>query len=112
MSDCIFCKIIEGRIPSTKIYEDEFFIVIKDINPLYKVHDLIITKKHIASVKEVEDSDNTIFASIFSVAKKVALLEGITGNGYRLTVNSGKDAGQLVPHFHMHILGGEKLREL
>jgi histidine triad (HIT) family protein len=112
MNDCIFCKIIEGKIPSTKVYEDEFFIVIKDINPLYKVHDLIITKKHIASVNEVENSDDTLLASIFSVAKKVAQIENIAESGYRLTVNSGKDAGQLVPHFHMHILGGEKLREL
>jgi histidine triad (HIT) family protein len=112
MNDCIFCKIIEGKIPSTKVYEDELFIVIRDINPLYKVHDLIITKKHISSVNEVDNSDKEIFASIFSVAKKVAQLEGTTESGYRLTVNSGKDAGQLVPHFHMHILGGEKLREL
>jgi len=112
MNDCIFCKIIEGKIPSTKVYEDEFVIVIKDINPIYKVHDLIITKKHISSVNEVDNSDQEIFASIFSVAKKVAQIEGITENGYRLTVNSGKDAGQLVPHFHMHLLGGEKLKEL
>lgn len=112
MSDCIFCRIIEGRIPSTKIYEDEFFIVIKDIRPLYKVHNLIITKKHIASVNEVDESDGAIFASIFSVARKVSEIENIADSGYRLTVNSGKDAGQLVPHFHMHILGGEKLSEL
>lgn len=112
MNDCIFCKIIEGRIPSTKIYENDQFIVIRDINPLYKVHDLIITKKHISSVNEVNNSDNNIFASIFSVARKVAEIENIADSGYRLTVNSGKDAGQLVPHFHMHILGGEKLREL
>ena len=65
-----------------------------------------------ASVNEVENSDDTLLASIFSVAKKVAQIENIAESGYRLTVNSGKDAGQLVPHFHMHILGGEKLREL
>lgn len=112
MNDCIFCKIIEGKIPSNKLYEDEFFIVIKDINPLYKVHDLIITKKHIASVNDVEAVDHKIFSSVFSVAKKIAKLENITENGYRLTVNSGTNAGQIVPHFHMHLLGGEKLNEL
>jgi len=112
MNDCIFCRIIKGEIPSTKIYEDEFFIVIKDINPLYKVHDLIITKKHIASVNEVEESDGANFASLFTVAKKVAEIENLTEDGYRLTVNTGKNAGQIVPHFHMHLLGGQKLREL
>ncbi|MGI6393541.1 MAG: histidine triad nucleotide-binding protein [bacterium] len=112
MSDCIFCKIIEGKIPSTKIYEDEFFVVIKDINPLYKIHHLIITKKHIPSVNDVEIKDESIFSSIFSVAKKIAILEKVTESGYRLVVNSGEDAGQVVPHFHMHFLAGEKLNVL
>lgn len=112
MSDCIFCKIIEGKVPSARIYEDENFIVIRDINPLYKVHDLIITKKHIASVNEVNETDSTIFGSVFSVAKKIAEIENVSTEGFRLVVNSGKNAGQLVPHFHMHLLAGEKLREL
>lgn len=112
MENCIFCKIIKGQIPSSKLYEDDNFIVIKDINPLYKVHDLIITKKHIASVNEVNETDSEIFGSVFSVAKKIAEIENVSADGFRLVVNSGKDAGQLVPHFHMHLLAGEKLREL
>lgn len=112
MDSCIFCKIIEGKIPSTRIYEDENFIVIRDINPLYKVHDLIITKKHIASVNEVNETDSEIFGSVFSVARKIAEIENVSAEGFRLVVNSGKNAGQLVPHFHMHLLAGEKLKEL
>lgn len=112
MENCIFCKIIKGQIPSSKLYEDDNFIVIRDINPLYKVHTLIITKKHIASVNEVTDGDSEIFRSLFSVAKKIAEKENVNGSGFRLVVNSGENAGQLVPHFHMHLLAGEKLREL
>lgn len=112
MDNCIFCKIIEGKIPSARIFENEDFIVIRDINPLYKVHDLIITKKHIPSINDVTETDSAIFASIFSVAKKIAEIENVTADGYRVAVNSGKNAGQLVPHFHMHFLAGEKLREL
>lgn len=112
MENCIFCKIVKGLIPSSKLYEDDNFIVIRDINPLYKVHDLIITKKHIASVNEVNETDSEIFGSVFPVAKKIAEIENVSADGFRLVVNSGKDAGQLVPHFHMHLLAGEKLREL
>lgn len=112
MDNCIFCKIVKGVIPSSKLYEDDNFIVIKDINPLYKVHDLIITKKHIASVNEVIEKDSAVFGSIFTVAKKIAEMENAGADGFRLVVNSGKNAGQLVPHFHMHLLAGEKLREL
>lgn len=112
MDSCIFCKIIEGKIPSARIYEDENFIVIRDINPLYKVHDLIITRKHIASVNEVNETDSEIFGAVFSVAGKIAEIENVSAEGFRLVVNSGKNAGQLVPHFHMHLLAGEKLREL
>lgn len=112
MSDCIFCKIINGNIPSKKIYEDENFIVIKDINPIYKVHDLIITKNHISSINDVAVNDERIFASIFTISKMIAKLEKVDVEGFRLVVNSGKNAGQLIPHFHMHLLGGEKLSEL
>ena len=112
MNGCIFCKIIKGDIPSTKVYEDESFVVIRDINPVYKKHLLIITKRHIAFVNEVKLSDRALFSTVFEVAKTVALNEGVSESGYRLSVNCGKDAGQLVPHFHMHLLAGEPLREL
>lgn len=109
MESCVFCEIVKGKIPSTKLYEDENFIVIRDIKPLCKVHDLIITKKHIKSVNEIEEQDGKIFASLFSVAKKIAELEKIAADGFRIVVNSGKNSGQIVPHFHAHILGGENL---
>ena len=110
MCDCIFCKIVKGDIPSPRLYEDENFIVIRDINPLCKVHDLIITKKHIKSVNEIEKDDEKIFASLFSVVKKIAAMENMAESGYRVVVNSGKDSGQAVPHFHAHVLGGEDLK--
>ncbi len=112
MKGCVFCKIINGDLPSDKIYEDDSFIVIRDINPVYRTHLLIITKKHISSVNEIEDPDRDIFSTVFLVAKKVAAKEGVEVNGYRLTVNCGKDAGQIVSHFHMHLLAGEPLRNL
>jgi len=112
MKDCLFCKIERGEIPSEKVYEDENFFVIRDINPAYKVHLLIIPRKHIASVNDVSEVDDAIFSSIFRVAKKVAEILGVEESGYRVLVNTGKDAGQIVFHFHMHFLAGEKLREL
>lgn len=112
MEDCLFCKIERGEIPSEKVYEDDNFIVIKDINPAYVHHLLIIPRKHIASINDVAEEDDQIFASIFRVAKKVAGILGVEESGYRVLVNTGKDAGQIVFHFHMHFLAGEKLREL
>ena len=112
MKDCLFCKIERGEIPSEKVYEDENFFVIRDINPAYKIHLLIIPRKHISSVNDVSEVDDAIFSSIFRVAKKVAKILGVDENGYRVLVNTGKDAGQIVFHFHMHFLAGDKLREL
>ena len=112
MEDCLFCKIERGDIPSEKVYEDENFIVIRDINPAYVHHLLIIPRKHISSVNEVEKEDDAVFAPIFRVARKVAGILGVEESGYRVIVNTGRDAGQIVFHFHMHFLAGEKLREL
>lgn len=110
MCDCIFCKIVKGDIPSKRLYEDDNFIVIRDINPLCKVHDIIIPKKHIKSINEIEECDEKMFATLFTVAKKIAKMEGMDESGYRVVVNAGPDAGQSVPHFHAHVLGGENLK--
>lgn len=109
MSDCIFCKIANGEIQSPKVYEDENFIVIRDLHPLCKIHDLIIPRRHIASINDVSKDETAVLASIFEVAKKVAGIEGIAESGFRFVVNTGKDAGQTVQHFHAHVLGGEML---
>ena len=112
MSDCIFCKIVGGEIPSDYLYEDDNFVVFKDINPSYPVHLLIVPKKHFESVNHFNSDDEKWFGSIFTVAAKMAKEMGVDETGYRLTVNTNRDAGQIVQHFHMHLLAGEALRGL
>lgn len=105
----IFCKIINGEIPSEKIIEDENFIVIKDINPQAPVHLLIIPKKHIGGLNEIKNEDASLLGEIFVVARQAAEKIGIKDSGYRVIINEGEDGGKLVPHLHAHLLGGKKL---
>ena len=111
MEDCLFCKIVKGEIPSTKVYEDEFVYAFKDINPEAPVHILVIPKKHIGSINKIEKEDEELIGKIFTTIKKVAKDQGIAENGYRVVSNCGKDAGQTVMHLHFHILGGKTLGE-
>ena len=106
--DCLFCKIIAGDIPSTKVYEDEFVYAFRDINPQAPAHILVIPKLHIASVAEVSGENSSVVAHIFEAIPKIAEAEGLTG-GYRVVSNCGADAGQTVFHLHFHILGGKEL---
>ena len=108
MSDCLFCKIIEGDIPSTKVYEDELVLAFRDIAPQAPTHILVIPKEHIASVAEINEKNSAVVSHIFEVIAKIAKDEGLSG-GYRLVSNCGDDAGQTVHHLHFHILGGKKL---
>lgn len=108
MSDCLFCKIIAGQIPSTKVYEDETVFAFRDIAPLAPTHILVIPKAHLDSVNQVTPENSGIVAHIFEVIPKIAAAEGLTG-GYRVVSNCGADAGQTVPHLHFHILGGKML---
>ena len=108
MSDCLFCKIIEGQIPSTKVYEDETVFAFRDIAPQAPTHILVIPKAHLDSVNQVTPENSGIVAHIFEVIPKIAAAEGLTG-GYRVVSNCGADAGQTVPHLHFHILGGKML---
>ena len=105
MPDCIFCKIISGEIPSTKVYEDGEFIAFNDINPKAPVHVLVVPKKHVASVNELNEADKGLAGGLMLVAKVVAQKLGID-TAYQLKVYVGKDAGQRGYHLHMHILGG------
>ena len=109
MEDCVFCKIIKGEIPSTKVYEDEEILAFKDINPVTPVHILVIPKKHIESLNEIEQEDQMLIGKIFTVIKKIAKEQGIAEYGYRVIANCGEDGGQEVKHLHFHILGGKKL---
>lgn len=105
--DCIFCKIISGEIPAQVVYETDKILVIRDINPKAPVHDLIIPKTHIIDLNDLYDKEMS--AELLTVVKDVAKKEGIDEGGYRLIVNTGKNGGQLVPHLHLHLLGGKNL---
>ena len=106
--DCIFCKIIAGDIPSTKVYEDDLVYAFRDINPQAPTHILVIPKAHIGSVNEITPENSGVVAHIFQVIPQIAAAEGLTG-GYRVVSNCGADAGQTVFHLHFHILGGKAL---
>ena len=108
MNDCLFCKIINGEIPSTKVYEDELCYAFNDISPMAPTHILIIPKKHYKDISEINDENSSIVAHIFEVANKIAKEKNLDG-GYRIVTNCGADAGQTVFHLHFHLLGGEKL---
>ncbi len=110
MNDCIFCKIAEGVIPSSKVYEDDVMLAFRDINPQAPVHVLVIPKTHIASLDEVTAENSDIVKKIFEKIPEIASLAGVT-NGYRLISNCGEDACQTVKHLHFHILGGKKMTE-
>ena len=106
--DCLFCKIVAGEIPSTKVYEDEKVLAFRDIAPMAPTHILVIPKAHIGSVAEITAENSEVVAHIFQVIPQIAAAEGLTG-GYRVVSNCGDDAGQTVHHLHFHILGGKKL---
>ena len=108
MENCLFCKIIAGDIPSTKVYEDETVLAFRDIAPQAPTHILVIPKAHIGSVAEITGDNSNVVSHIFEVIPAIARAEGLE-NGYRVVSNCGDDAGQTVHHLHFHILGGKKL---
>lgn len=105
--DCLFCKIIAGEIPSSKVYEDETVFAFRDIEPQAPVHVLIVPKQHIASAKEINETNSAAVAHIFEVAAKIAKDEGLE-DGYRIVNNCGDSAGQTVKHLHFHLMGGRE----
>lgn len=108
--DCLFCKIIAGEIPSSKVYEDEWVYAFRDIAPQAPVHVLVIPKTHIASADEITGENAALVSHIFEAIPKIAQSEGLT-NGYRVISNVGNDGCQSVKHLHFHILGGKQLSE-
>ena len=108
--DCLFCKIINGDIPSTKVYEDELVYAFRDIEPQAPTHILIIPKEHISSANELTEENATVVGHVFAVAAKIAKAEGIAEGGYRIVNNCGEDGGQTVKHLHFHMLGGRSLQ--
>ena len=109
--NCIFCKIIKGEIPSNKVYEDDKCYAFRDINPQAPTHILVVPKCHITSCAEIDESTEALVGHIFTAIAKIAQQEGLVEKGLRVISNSGKDAGQTVPHLHFHILGGKTLGE-
>ena len=108
--DCIFCKIAAGEIPGNILYQDEDVIAFPDIKPIAPLHLLIIPRKHIPSLGDLTGTDAPLIGKMTGVANQLAQEHGVADSGYRLVINSGADAGQLVPHLHMHLLGGRALK--
>ncbi|MBQ7671034.1 MAG: histidine triad nucleotide-binding protein [Clostridia bacterium] len=108
--DCIFCMIAEGKIPSTKVYEDDTVLAFRDINPQAPVHVLVIPKAHVDSCDAITEENSDLVKKIFETIPKVAKAEGLT-NGYRVITNVGEDGCQSVKHMHFHVVGGCKLAE-
>ncbi len=109
MSDCLFCKIRDGDIKGDIVFEDDDVLAFNDVNPQAPVHVLIIPKKHISTVNDIEAGDEIIMGKLFSAAKVIASQHGISDDGYRSVVNCNKKAGQSVFHIHMHLLGGRSM---
>jgi len=112
LSDCLFCKIVEGTIPARKVYEDDTVVAFHDIQPQAPVHLLVIPKKHIATMNDWKDEDAGLLSHTLLSARQIAKEAGLGDTGYRLVNNCGQDSGQIVFHVHWHILGGEKLGPL
>ncbi len=110
MSDCLFCKIILGEIPSTKVYEDEYVYAFNDIDPQAPFHIIIIPKVHISSANEITPENSGVVAKIYEAAAKIAKEKGFDKSGYRIVNNCGEDGGQTVFHIHFHLLAGRNLQ--
>ena len=108
--DCLFCSIVNGDIPSTKVYEDDICYAFRDINPQAPTHILVVPKKHLQSVDEINASNSSIVSAIFEKIPQIAKEAGLT-NGYRVITNCGTDACQSVKHLHFHILGGAQMAD-
>lgn len=111
MSDCVFCKIIKGDIPCSKVYEDDNVLAFDDIQPMAPVHVIIIPKQHIPTLMDIDSNKNDIMNNLVSVAQKVARMKRIDEKGFRTAINCNADGGQIVFHLHMHLLGGRKLQD-
>jgi histidine triad (HIT) family protein len=108
MDNCIFCMIVAGTIPSTKVYEDGYFLAFRDNKPAAPTHVLVVPKRHIPGILEGVALPG-LLEGLMAAAVKVARQEGLEAGGFRLVVNSGEDGGQSVPHLHVHVLGGRPM---
>ena len=109
MLDCLFCKIIDGKIPSDIVYEDEHVLAFNDINPTAPIHILIIPKEHISTLNDIEESHTQTMGEMFLAAKKIASGKGISESGYRVVFNCNQDGQQTVFHIHLHLIAGRQM---
>ena len=109
--DCVFCRIVAGEIPSDILYQDEEVIAFHDIRPVASTHLLIIPKRHIPSLTHLSEEDLPLIGHMVNIANQLAKREGIAESGYRLVINCGEQGGQLVPHLHLHLIGGRRLSD-
>jgi histidine triad (HIT) family protein len=108
-TDCLFCKIIAGEIPSTEVYSDDDIYAFRDINPAAPTHLLVIPKKHLTDVKSAGAEDEALMGKLLLRANDIAAEQGLTDDGFRYVINTGSNGGQTVFHLHLHILGGRQL---
>jgi histidine triad (HIT) family protein len=109
MNDCIFCRIAEGSIPATIVHSDEEIVAFRDIDPMAPTHVLVIPRRHIGSVNELETGDAGLLGRLVLVGRSIAAADGIAEPGYRLVLNTGPDGGQSVDHLHLHVMGGRAM---
>ena len=110
MDDCIFCKIVRGKMPATIVYNDAQITAFRDIHPVAPIHILVVPNKHIASINDVSEQDEQLLGHMLAVVKSITDQEGVAESGYRLILNNGPDANQVVFHLHLHILGGQRMQ--
>jgi histidine triad (HIT) family protein len=109
MTDCLFCSIVAGDIPSTTVLSTDLAYAFRDLNPVAPTHVLVVPREHITDAAALEPSHADVLSAVFSLAQQVAALEGLEERGYRLVFNVGKDSGNSVPHLHLHVLGGRSM---
>ena len=110
--ECIFCQIVAGKIPADIVYQDDSFLAFRDIHPQSPKHVLIVPKAHIASLTKATIGQRELLGNLLLLAKELAEREKVAAKGYRVVINSGSEGGQIVPHLHLHLLGGKKLNDL
>ena len=109
MSDCLFCRMVEGEVPTDPLYDDDLVFAIRDINPRAPVHFMMIPKEHIPTANDIRGEHGPVITRMFTAVREVAVEEGIGESGYRLAFNVGDDAGMTISHLHLHCLGGRQL---
>lgn len=110
MSSCVFCRIVKGEAPAQMVYQDEWVSAFRDIRPVAPVHVLVVPNKHIASITDASEEDQEVLGRMLLVARRVAEQEGIARSGFRLIINNGPDANQIIFHLHLHVIGGQRMR--